>query len=254
MRALLFIFLLLPSALLSQSDRIYFVNGKVIEGQVVSVGLKTVFVKLSDTSFRTSTIDKRDILLIEKYDGKVLVFGKKDAVKDSTKKPAKIYTNAISFEPLNVFVGRVTGCYEYTNKKGTVGFLIPATLTFDPVGPIFKPDADTSRNRRTPRVHQEGVNFITGLDVNFYVGKKDYRGWFVGPRIRYGVDMFMMNIEGYSFQTQFGMKVGEGERVFHQFSLGFGFVRILSSPAGNRINPKESYGWMSINYRIGLNL
>jgi hypothetical protein len=253
MRSLFFIFLLLPFVALTQTDKIYLMNGKVKKGTVISVGTKSIFVKLDDSVSRTVNYLKQDILLIEKYDGKVMVFGKKDVVKDSTRKKEKVYQHSLSFEPVNVFFGRVTGCYEYTNKSGTVGFLFPVSLTFDPVGPIFQPTKDSTG--KTSNKHQAGMNFIAGADVNFYVGKGQYKGLFFGPRVRYGVDMFLKDIEAYSVQTQFGMKLGgdEGMRFFHQFSIGFGFVRVLSSRAGTLINPKESFGWASINYRLGFN-
>ncbi|MCE3260832.1 MAG: hypothetical protein K0S12_2473, partial [Bacteroidetes bacterium] len=96
-----------------------------------------------------------------------------------------------------------------------------------------------------------GVNFITGLDVNFSVAQKEPRGFFVGPRIRYGTDMFLANIEAYSLQTQFGWYGKLPLKGFYQHvSIGIGFARILSSQAGNLISPKQSYGWGSINYRV----
>jgi hypothetical protein len=66
--------------------------------------------------------------------------------------------------------------------------------------------------------------------------------------------MFVGNTEAYSVQTQFGWRIGEPASRFSQHvSLGFGFVRVLSSRAGARIDPKQSYAWGSITYRIGVN-
>jgi hypothetical protein len=253
MRPVFFIFIFLPFLSFTQTDKIYLMNGKVKQGAVISIGTKSIFVKLEDSTARTVNYLKQDILLIEKYDGKVIVFGKKDIVKDSTQKKEKVYQHSLSVEPINVFFGRVTGCYEFTNKAGNIGFLLPVSLTFDPVGPIYQPTTDSTG--KTSTKHQAGLNFITGADVNFYVGKGQYKGLFFGPRVRYGVDMFLKNTEAYSVQTQFGMKLGgdEGMRFFHQISIGFGFVRVLSSRAGSLINPKESFGWASINYRLGFN-
>jgi len=63
-----------------------------------------------------------------------------------------------------------------------------------------------------------------------------------------------LQIEAYSLQTQFGLRVGDPtDHISQHISGGIGFVRVLSSPGGNRINPKQSYGWFSINYRIGFN-
>ena len=247
---LIFLFAVLYSE--AQNDRIYLINGKVKEGQVISIGSKNVFIKLEDSTNRTLNYRKDDILLIEKYDGKVIVFGKKKAENDTSTRRTHVYRNSISAEPFNIFLGRATVCYEYLSKDGSIGIAFPESLTFDPVGSIYQQTNDSTQN--TSNIHQPGFNFIGGLDLNFYVRLGDYKGLFAGPRIRYGVDMFLRNIEGYSLQTQVGMKLGdEKDHFFHQFSFGFGFVRVLSSPAGNRINPKESFGWFSINYRLGLN-
>jgi hypothetical protein len=31
-----------------------------------------------------------------------------------------------------------------------------------------------------------------------------------------------------------------------------GFIRVISSPAGKLIDPKQSYAWYSLNYRLGV--
>ena len=102
MKKLIFILFLIPLVISAQSDRIYLMNGKIKEGNVVSVGLKSVFVKLSDSSYQTLSINKSDILLIEKYDGKVLVFGHKENGKNEVVASDKVKQHSISFEPINV--------------------------------------------------------------------------------------------------------------------------------------------------------
>jgi hypothetical protein len=148
-----------------------------------------------------------------------------------------------------MFVGRATVVYERYTKNDKIGFVIPVSLTFDPFGLLYGTDIDT--NITVKRIR--GASFIFGGDVNFYFGKSERSRFFVGPRIRYGTDLFLRGTEAYSLQTQAGWKHEDVRGKFIQhFSLGFGFVRILGAPAGLIINPKQSYGWYSINYRLSL--
>ncbi|MCW3078424.1 MAG: hypothetical protein JWO32_3033 [Bacteroidetes bacterium] len=232
-------------------DKIFLKDGLVKNGVILSMNSDYVFFKLTDTSSYTYKIPRNVILMMEKYDGKVFVYGDNSIKKDSLNNLPPAKRNSIGIQPFSFLTGRLTGVYERLNKKGTVGFCPVISLTFDPVGIIYKANTDTSRGKVT---HNRGVNFIGGADVNFYVGRSDRVTFFVGPRVRYGVDLFLRSIEAYTVQTQFGWRIGSIENRFIQHvSFGLGFVRILSSQAGKRINPKQSYGWMSINYRIGIN-
>ena len=251
MKHLVLIFLFAGCICLGQ-DKLFLKNGTVKKGVVVSMGSDFVFFKTSDSSYTIRKLAKAEIIMVEKYDGKVYIFSKQEQLKDTNKLADKtIYHHSIGLQPFNVLLGRITGTYEYLNKAGTIGFLIPLSLTFDPSGVIYNVKTDSTIKSAN---HTKGFNFISGADVNFYIGKGDFEGFYIGPRIRYGTDMFLSNIEAYSVQTQFGWRMTDQEdRISQHFSVGFGFVRILSSPAGKRINSKQSYGWLSFNYRIGLN-
>jgi hypothetical protein len=222
-------------------------SGESKKGIIVSIGKDFLFFKNSDTSV-VQRIHKNDIVLVEKYDGRILTFAHPEEIKDSVTIRKPIYRNSFTVQPFNVLFGRMTGSYEFLTSDGKIGFVLPLSITFDPVG-VFYSERNDSNNVRK---HVHGLNVIGGADVNFYVGKGDFEGLYLGPRIRYGVDMFISNIEAYSVQTQIGWKIGDPEdRLIHHVSVGFGFVRILSSPAGNQINPRQSYAWGSINYKIG---
>ncbi len=250
MRALLYTFLFISAVAFGQ-DKLFLKDGTKKNCMVISIGTEFIFFKNSDTLNSIQKISKSKLILLEKFDGKIFIFSNEQDIKDTSGSVnKKFYRNTIGLQSLNIFLGRITGTYEYLNKKGSIGFVVPVSLTFDPIGVIYNLKVDSTRK---PVKHTNGFNLITGADVNFYLGKGDYEGFFIGPRVRYGTDMFFANIEAYTIQTQFGWRLSDPEdRLCQHISIGFGFVRILSSPAGNRINSKQSYGWLSFNYRIGI--
>ncbi|MBI2721642.1 MAG: hypothetical protein HYX39_05660 [Bacteroidetes bacterium] len=245
-----FIIFLFFSITLSAQDKIFLKEGKVKKGVVISQGIDFILFKTSDTAATIYKIPKSNVMMIEKYDGKVFTYGTKISKTDSSFLKKVFKKNSFGLQPFGFFTGRLAVSYERLNKEGAIGYCFPVALTFDPVGVIYPPRA----NRFGTITHKAGYNFIGGIDVNFYIGKRETWKFFVGPRIRYGVNMFLINLEAYSIQTQFGWRIGKPNKLFTQhISVGLGIARILSSQAGNRINPKQSYGWGSINYRIGVN-
>ncbi|MCE3228544.1 MAG: hypothetical protein K0S32_3095 [Bacteroidetes bacterium] len=230
---------------MTAQDKIFMRDGTSYKGSILSLGNEFVFFRLSDTSKTNYKIPKSDILMIEKQDGRVFIYKNKTAKQDSVIAPQSFPLNYFGMQPFGLMLGRGTFCYERLNKKGNIGVMIPLTLTFDPVGVIFTPNDSSGFTRNY------GVNFIGGADVNFYMNKEGVKGFFLGPRVRYGVDMLIDNTEAYSIQTQFGWcgKLAVGG-LYQHLSIGIGFARVLASPAGTRINPKQSYGWGSVNYRI----
>ena len=248
MRYLFFIFFLL-SAFLKAQDKLFFSNGTVKKGIIVSNAKDFIYFRTSDTS-QVEKISKNKLILMEDYKGNRYLFSPEDTRPDSlhfSKRKLAIPRNSLSIQPLAIFFGRLNFSYERMSKDNKIGFVIPLILTFDPsFGNIFNV-IDSSR------AHVKGINYITGLDVNFYSDRGTSAKFFVGPRIRYGTDVAFYNTEGYSIQTQFGLKLGNPERKFVQhLSIGFGFVRVLSSAAIRVSDTKQSHVWYSINYRLGV--
>ena len=255
MRCLLIITAFFMLACVQAQDKLFFANGQVKKGIVVSVAKDAVFFRLSDTS-AIQRIPKKDLVLIENYRGVRQVFGRdagsdsREAIKDTVGMAVNTRRHCFGLQPLAVLVGRGTFVYEHFTKNDRIGIVVPLSITFDPFGSLYNTRIDTSRNA-IKRI--SGINFIAGLDLNFYIGKNSDPRLFIGPRIRYGTDLFLRGIEAYSLQTQVGWKIEDENGIFTQhLSVGFGFVRILSSPLGPLINPRQSYGWYSLNYRLGI--
>jgi hypothetical protein len=246
MRFLLIIFLFLSLCIKSQ-DKIFFKNGSMKQESIVSIGKDYVFIRNTDNT-AINKYPLSDIRLIERYDGRVLVYADQKELPDSLPKKISVdKRNSLSVRPFSFLSGRLSAEYEYLNEAGTIGFAFPVSLTFDPFGTVYQ-SSFLSRNGRF-----EGYNVIAGADVNFYIGKYESVRFFIGPRFRYGVDMSLGNVEAYSLQTQFGWRIGHEEnKITQKLSFGFGFARILSSQAGTLVNAKQSYGWGSINYSIGV--
>ena len=254
MRHLLTIFLFFFSILLQAQDKLFFKNGAVQTGIVVSIAKEFVFFKTTDTS-AVQKIDKSRLLMLENYKGLRYLFGPEQRVLagnavDTSVKHCNTRQNYFGIQPLAVLLGRGTLVYEHFSSNDKIGIVVPLSLTFDPLGVLYNTRIDTNRNA-VKRI--SGINFIFGLDVNFYVGNEPRSRFFIGPRARYGTDLFLRGIEAYSLQTQVGWRF-EDERgiVTQHVSVGFGFVNILSAPGGRVIAPKNFYGWYSINYRLGI--
>ena len=246
----IYIFIFLFSLGLKAQDKLFFKNGDIKKGYLVSIGQNNVFFKNSDTSVKTQHFLKTDLLLIENYKGDIFIFSETKKNENIKTDAPQYKRNALELQPFGILSGRATIVYERFTKDDKIGFVFPLSLTFDPRGSMYNSKIDTSKNS-VKRL--SGVNFIGGMDVNFYIGRRDRSKFFLGPRIRYGTDMFLRGIEAYSIQTQFGWRFGDSTKpLIQHLSFGFGLVRILSSPAGALISPKQSYAWFSANYKIGI--
>jgi hypothetical protein len=248
MRKFLVIFILLSSVLTAQ-DKLIFRDGTSKKGIITTVTKEYVYFKKTDTS-SIEKIRKSKLIFMEDYHGTRYVFSLNDTLSNTKRKNQDNglkYRNSLSMQPLALLFGRLNLTYERLSKDGKVGVVIPLILTYDPsFGNIYT--ADTTLKS----VHIKGVSYITGVDINYYFGKKDGLKLFLGPRIRYGTDMAFFNTEAYSVQTQIGIKVGRAEsRVVQHLSVGYGFVRIISSNS-LRYDAKQSHLWFSLNYRFGV--
>ncbi|MBX3165205.1 MAG: hypothetical protein KF900_12075 [Bacteroidetes bacterium] len=231
--------------LLSAQDKLFFNNGKTAVGLVVGVGRDIVFFKNYDTSIVTQHIPKTALMMIEKQNGTRYIFSE-------TPEPAphqnSRYRNIIGAQPLALLTGRGTLVYEQLTADGRIGVAFPLSITYS----VFRNSG--SLNPNNPPVtgaNRKGINFIGGVDVNFYLKQEPFNGFFIGPRARYGTDMFFLNTEAFTLQTQIGYCANEpDERFVQHISMGFGFAKIFSSASLN-VMQNRLYAWFSINYRVG---
>ena len=233
-------------------DKLFFADGTSQRGIILSIGKDQVFFKTTDSS-QVIPYNKKDLLLIEDYKGSRILFG--EPVKQTTSHQSKstqdsLIKNSFGMQPLALLLGRLTFNYERLRDDGKIGIVIPFSLSFDPFAKLAY-QLDTNKNKAPFK--KTRISFITGVDVNFYIGKREIYKFFIGPRVRYGTDIILGEVQGYSLQTQMGWRISRTQRkTVQHISFGFGFVRVISSPATTAINAKKSYSWMSLNYRIGI--
>ena len=235
---------------LNAQDKLYFKNGTLKKCYLLSVTKDKVYYKNFDTSASSLQVNKTDLLILDTYNGIRYLFAETEKIISSISDSIKLKQNNVGLQPFNFLLGRFTFNYERLTKDNKIGLMIPLSITFNPLNNIYKSFADSTYKTL---IHKSGTNIISGFDVNFYIGKKQNSKFYLGPRFRYGTDLFITTIEGYSLQTQFGYKLQNPKHNFTQhLSVSFGFIRVTSLAFNASINSKQSYTWYSVNYRVGI--
>lgn len=252
------IFLLFTVVKLNAQDRLFYTNGKVREGIIVSISKDLVFYKESDTSM-VEKIAKKELLMTENYKGIRHIFNADEESNDETlyKKTKanpgvseKPLLNSLQVFPLGILQGRAGIAYEKLNDKGTIGLTFPLYLTFDVEGVLF-PSLNDSAS--VPHVRSKELNLIGGIDVNFYINNKGNSWFFIGPKFRYGTNITFAHLEYYTFQTQLGWKfTNPDKRLIQHLSFGYGFAHIISSKSGASNILRNYFGLVSLSYRVGI--
>jgi len=241
MKQLVYIFLVC-SLLCKAQDKLFFSNGTVLRGTLVSVGKDVVYFKTTEAA-PAKPIRKSSLIMAENYQGTRWLFAS-DSLTEKPAEPTLTHRNLLGIQPLGLMLGRFTLAYEHLGENGAVGFVFPVSLT-------FFPNYNLSNVDTIPWVKTKGVNMMIGAEVNFYFRQSLYSQFFIGPRVKYGTDIFLLNTEFYTVQTQCGWKLeSPNSPVVQHFSIGFGFMRILAS--SGMIARREWYGCYSLNYRFSL--
>ena len=266
----IFVFLLLAAMMnLYGQDKLVLKSGKKINCKILSVNLSTIDYKDTTISQNAFTIQKTEVLLAELKNGEVFIFGKETtptgtsskqlskADRNSERKAAvrekekNFKNNIIGFQPIDIIWGRLTFTGERLFMEKRMGITIPFSLTYDPRILTMGGNADTIVNNTRDEVRRN-TGIITGLDLNYYYDTRGYSKFFFGPRFRYGTDVSLYNVTGYSIQFQNGFLLCSANGKFAStFALGFGFARIIASPLGNAFNTKQGYPWASFTFRLG---
>lgn len=245
MRSLFILLLFVSGTRLWSQDRLFLTDGRMLSGKLLTLEKDTILFSGSDSV--TQAIPRNSVLMIETATGRRLLFAQRDSLKNNNEKFA-VPRNQLGICPLGLFVGRATVVYERLSKDGRIGYAFPFSLTFDPTTSLYGENTDSGRVYTSPLGR---LGWIGGVDINFYT-RRPLNGFFIGPRFRYGTDVFLGRVEGFTLQTQIGFyRSKPGRSYVRHFSLGFGFVRLMEAP-GIRLRQRQYFPWMSVNYRIGL--
>ena len=231
-------------------DKVIYNDGKIVYGKIISIGSNVVYFKNSDSS-EVQQIEKSNLIFAEISKSKRYVF--KDSInrKNISTFKLKEKKHFISIQPVGVFVGRINLIYERLSANQKVGLVLPISITFDPNSIFYKIGRDSTRNNIIQSNKKIGI--ITGFDVNFYLGQKAIRCFFIGPRFRYGNNLFIENFNLLTFQTQIGWRFQKPFSNFVQhLSFGFGLAKI-SIALPRPFNKTPIFSWFSLNYRLGIN-
>ena len=249
MKYILIILLFYTSSNFAQ-DKVIYNDGKIVYGKIISIGSNVVYFKNSDSS-EVQQIEKLNLIFAEISKSKRYVF--KDSINSKNINTFKLKEKKhfIGIQPLGVFLGRINLIYERLSANQKVGFVLPISITFDPNSIFYKIGRDSTKNNIIQSNKKIGI--ITGFDVNFYLGQKAIRCFFIGPRFRYGNNLFIENFNLLTFQTQIGWRIQKPLSPFVQhLSFGFGLAKI-SIALPRPFNKTPIFSWFSLNYRLGIN-
>lgn len=265
---LILLFALLSAPFLKAQDKLVFKDGKKVNCKIAAISPHTITYRDSASGDNLITVPKNDVLMAEYKSGSIYIFGSDEAPRTSSvtalpvgstmserkrawkEREAGFKDNIIGVQIPDLIFGRLTGTYERLFMDKQLGVVIPLSLTYNPIALLSSGITDTSSAKKTIR---RGVNFATGVDVNFYLETRGRTKFFVGPRIRYGTDM-AIGATGYSLQFQNGFFFPSySGKMASTLSIGFGFVRVLAVQ-GTGVNSHQSYPWMSFTYRLGFRL
>lgn len=238
------IFLIFSSFCLQSQNKLIFKNGEIKNVYSISLGNDIVFYKDYDTSFQIKQVAKNDLILVENNVGNVYVFSSVksgDTLKNYDLANTK--RNTIGVQPYGLILLRATFVYERFTKNNKIGFVFPISVSTS-----FERQMSSGKNSLN---FSNSLNVTTGCDVNFYLGKKEKAKFFIGPRVRFGTYAFFDEI--YTLQTQIGWRLGNpSKKIIRHFSIGFGFLKILSVTARPFGNNQQFVPWGSVNYRVGI--
>lgn len=269
---ILFFLLLMVSQKLFSQDKLIFKNGSVLKCKLIAISENTITYKDTVEDAPAHTVPKSELLIAEYKSSAIYVFGngknnqfqvvtnsmesreqrKERKLKEWKALEPTLSNNILGFYIPELLFGRLTISYERLFANKSMGITIPASLTYNPFG--FMSDTSNTNNNGSLG-QQRGVNFIGGLDVNYYHDLKPELKYFFGPRIRYGTDMMLGGLEGLSAQLQNGIFRSRGKRFTSTIAIGFGFFKLSEKYARYPgYEPKQVYPWGSFTWRMGFRL
>ncbi len=194
---------------------------------------------------------------------------KERLLKEWKDKEVLLSNNIIGFYIPEIAFGRLTVSYERLIANKSIGITIPVSLTYDALGALaeFSSNNTNASNTNTnstnsqtttstPKKRNVGTGVIAGIDINYYHDLKPRLKYFFGPRVRYGTDMALGGIEGFTFQLQNGLLKSSRKRTVSSIAIGFGFAQLSENYARSLGlgTYKHYFPWASFTWRLGFRL
>lgn len=257
-------------------DRLFLRKGISVKCKIIAISENTISYRDTVAYSPIITMPKSEVILAEYKTGEVYIFNsagltsqsddivesheqrKERKMKEWKAKEEKFSDNILGFYLPELILGRLTVSYEKLISNKSIGITIPVSLTYDSFGTLAVASANSNSSTTgttvaAPITRNRGVNFIAGIDVNYYHDLKPELKYFFGPRIRYGTDMVLSGIEGLTFQVQNGIFKSRGQKSISSIAIGFGFVKLSEKSNAGR-DPKQVYPWASFTWRLGFRL
>lgn len=255
-------------------DKLFFRNGISLFCKITAINETTISYKDTLGNPFETNISKAQLMLLELKTGEVYIFGtdsktseplnnsgetklqrQERKMNDWKKQEDTLSNNILGFYLPVILFGRLGVSYERLFANKSMGIKIPLILSYDPTGLFPSPNSSSTTNQNPPRQRNTGVNFITGIDLNFYHDIKPKMKYYFGPRIRYGTDMFLGGVEGLTVQIQNGIFRSSGKRLTNTFGVGFGFAKISNVRGRTRTAfENQVYPSFSVTWRLGFRL
>lgn len=259
-------------------DQFFFRKGSQVPCKIIAISENTITYRDTVPGSPLITVPKADVILAEYKAGQVYIFSSETGLvaapqdvmetreqrrerkmKEWKMKEQELSDNILGFYIPELLLGRLTVSFERLLANKSVGVTIPLSLTYDSFGTLAQASANSTSNNTgtvvsSPVTRTKGVNFITGIDVNYYYDLKPELKYYFGPRIRYGTDQVMGGIEGISFQLQNGIFRSRGKKMTSTVGIGFGFVKVLDFGFPTSRDSRQVYPWGSFTWRLGFRL
>lgn len=248
-------------------DKLFLKNGILIPCKIISISENNISYKDTSKNEMINILSKNQVLLAEYKSGDIFIFGSKNntplqndslpetkqqirerKLKEWKPEEEKLKNNILGFYFHELYLGRLTVSYERLFANKSLGITFPVSLTYN----TFYLIAQSTNNNFGPN---PGVNFISGVDINYYYDLKAKLKYYFGPRIRYGTDMLLGGVEGLTVQIQNGIFRSRGKRFTSTLGCGVGFFKLSEKYATMPgYEPNQVYPWMSFTWRVGFRL
>lgn len=237
----LFFFIMYSLTIVGQEDKLFLSDNTVFKCRFISFENNYVYYKLNDTSF-VNKISRDKVVKIQTEKKSILLASYKN--KDSIT-AQNFFTRRMYLNPFSFFSGNISIAYEQYFNGNNCSLFIPFTLLYDHTKQL---------QRDTLTFHplnRNKIDFKLAIALNLYLGNKENRKFYIGPRLQYGSYLIWQDIQGWAIQAQTGWKIRSPLKRFnHNICVSYGFGKPINTDNFN-VPKNRTYGVIGFDYYIG---